>query len=54
MDGQAAPVQRHHAPCGEREISVRTLLPVADEGMSTVDHGGDEDAVWDRTDTIWT
>lgn len=29
---------------------MQTLLPVADEGMAAVDHGGDEDAVGDRTD----
>ena len=49
MKGQAAPVQCHHAPCGEREVRVGTLLPVADEGMAAVDHGGDEDAVGART-----
>jgi hypothetical protein len=42
------PIQRHYPPRGEREVGVGVVRTLAQEAVSAVEHGGDEEAVADR------
>jgi hypothetical protein len=42
------PVQSNHPARRERKVGVGVALALADEGVATVEHGGDEETVADR------